>query len=601
MDLKTQSSILTLFRNLLDSKVTTIPHIQTKPQKPQCRSQQILQPFMRATPESQGISSDHIIKFLESLHEDETLDPHCMMILRNGTVIAECSFGAYDQNFWHVSYSMCKSITGLAVGLLIDEGRLDIDDRVINVLKKHVPKLALLTHKAITVRHLLSMTSGILFNESGAITETDWIKCFMESMILTEPGKHFHYNSMNTYILSAIVKEVSGQGLTEYLKERLFIPMGIDGIFWETCPKGIEKGGWGLYICSEDIAKIGQLVLQKGRWGDRNLISEKWIEDVTSFHARTPLNFGNYNYGYQIWVGKEDNSFLFNGMFGQNVIGWPDTGILIVSSSGNNELFQRSNYFTLLGDYFPADLKKGIVSSDMISDEALPENPAAYYRLKKVIHGFRNEYRQENKKPVVSGRQMKITEFHEFFVKIDGKDYIVDEAAAPAVGLLPLITQTMQNNYTRGLRGFRFEYQNEGLILIIVEADEIYKLPVGLDSPKYTDLDFHGEPYRVGITGVANIDGDGSPVLSLRISFVEIASTRFLKITFRNDSIIVKWSESPGESYFINALADIKNEFKLYLFLEKAFALKTGDFFHAKINSILEPVIIATDLGRHLF
>ncbi|MHB1485728.1 MAG: serine hydrolase domain-containing protein [Saccharofermentanales bacterium] len=601
MDLKTQGSVLALFRNLLDSKVTTIPHIKTKPQKPPCKMQPVLQPFIRATPESQGVSSEHIINFLDEIRKDETLDPHCMMILRNGTVIAECSFGAYDRNIWHVSYSMCKSITGLAIGMLIDEGKLGIDDRIIDVLKKHVPKLALLTHKAITVRHLLTMTSGILFNESGAITETDWIRCFMESMILNEPGKHFHYNSMNTYMLSAIVKEISGQNMTDYLMERLFVPMGINEIFWETCPKGIEKGGWGLYIRSEDIAKIGQLVMQKGRWRDKQLISEKWIEDAVSFKVQTPLNFGRYDYGYQIWVGRDRNSFLFNGMFGQNVFGWPDTGFLIVSYAGNDELFQRSSFFTLIDRYFPASLKDDNFSADMISEKALAENPAAYYKLKNLIHSLHDVYKKDDKKPLVPDNVMNANELNALFKRIDGKNYIVDEAAAPSIGLLPLITQTIQNNYTRGLRSIGFEYQGKDLILIITEADEIYKLPIGFDSPEYTDLDSHGEPYKVGIKGIASIDGDGLPVLDLRISFLEIANASFLKITFDNDSIIVKWSESPGESYFINALSDIKNEFKLYLFLEKAFALKAGDFFHTKINSVLEPVIIAKDLDHHLF
>ena len=258
MDLVTDSRALSMIRQLMDNTSTTRPVFEQKPQKPKFRPSEIKMPFERATPESQGVPSAHIADFLNALREDRTLDMHGVTVLRNGKVIAQAMFGAYDPNVWHITHSECKSITGLAIGMLIGEGKLSPDDRLIDLFAGRVGKLNALTHRNITVKHLLTMTSGVSFNEAGSVTETDWVKCFFESAVPSEPGTSFNYNSMNTYLLSCVVRQVTGQGLTEYLTPRLFEPLGIENFFWEKCPMGNEKGGWGLYILPEDIAKIGR-------------------------------------------------------------------------------------------------------------------------------------------------------------------------------------------------------------------------------------------------------------------------------------------------------------------------------------------------------
>src|SRR5699024_4911566 len=142
--------------------------------------------------------------------------------------------------------------------------------------------------RSLTVRHLLTMTSGVDFDEVGAVTEEDWVKCYFESGVRFEPGAEFAYNSMNSYLLSAIVRERTGQGLSQVLRPRVFVPLGFGRVHWETCPRGIEKGGWGLYLCPEDMAKIGQLLLQKGRWNGRQLVSEEFLREMTRKQVDTP-------------------------------------------------------------------------------------------------------------------------------------------------------------------------------------------------------------------------------------------------------------------------------------------------------------------------
>lgn len=580
MDLRTQRNALILIKHLFDRKITTVPCIETSTQKPPFGyTDEITQPFPRSTPEAQGISSEYIAEYLTALKEDKTLDMHHVMLLRNGYVIAEGSFGAYDLKTWHITHSECKSITGLAIGMLIEEGKLRLDDKVVKIFDKSIPKMALLTHKNMTIRHLLTMTSGIVFNETGSVTETDWVKCFFESAQKHEPGKCFNYNSMNTYILSAIVKQVSGQNLTDYLRPRLWEPLGISRIFWETCPRGIEKGGWGLYIRPEDMAKIGQLFLQKGNWKGKQLISETWIRESTTERQEAPESFGDYNYAYQIWTGRENNSFLFNGMFGQNVLGFPDTNMLIISNAGNNEFFQQSNFYRLTNQYFSHPFHPG---------RALHENHGGNRHLREVLQTLGQEapYSRHQK----SRYALAVKDFCK---KLSGRSYNIKEEDACAVGVLPLFVQAIQNNYTQGMKSISFTLSEKDFYMTVSEADEKYRLPLGFDKARYTTLSFHGEPQKVGIFAKLTKDEDDVTVLKIRISFLEIANARILKLFFHSDKIIVKCSENPGRAYLDDAWDMLRSEVKAGMLVDTLIAKADTDFIKYKIKNALEPEIIA--------
>ena len=154
----------------------------------------------------------------------------------------------------------------------------------------------------VTVEHLLTMTSGVQFNEIGAISGNDWLNSFLNAPVSGKPGAAFQYNSMNTYVLSAIVTERTGMTLSEYLEPRLFQPLGITKYLWETCPKGITKGGWGLFLCPEDMAKLGQLYLQRGIWKGQQLVPEGWVEISTGKQVESVE--GTFGYGYQVWMEK---------------------------------------------------------------------------------------------------------------------------------------------------------------------------------------------------------------------------------------------------------------------------------------------------------
>jgi CubicO group peptidase (beta-lactamase class C family) len=234
----------------------------------------------RSTPEAQGISSAAIREFIETA--DEKVDSmHSFMLLRHGHVVAEAWWQPESADKPHVLWSLSKSFTSTAVGLAVAEGKLSIDDPVLKFFPEDAPKNPSANLKAIRVRDLLTMNTGHQ-DEANLKDETHWVKAFLAHAVPHKPGTHFRYNTPATYMLSAIVQKVTGQTVLEYLTPRLFEPLGIQNPRWDTCPQGRSIGGYGLFLRTEDIAKFGQLYLQKGKWNGKQLLPEEWIDQATS-------------------------------------------------------------------------------------------------------------------------------------------------------------------------------------------------------------------------------------------------------------------------------------------------------------------------------
>ena len=376
---KEQLAVIEMITNMILGKTDGVSKVDFTPQKiPFPENLPYEQAFPRATPESQGVSSEKLLHLLSNLSASPYTDMHHFFVLRHGNVICDCSFAPYRSGLWHISHSMCKSITGMAIGLLINEGKLSLDENIYNIFPGKVNPLIKIFRPEITVRHLLTMTSGVTFNESGIVSGNDWLGSYLNAPVTGKPGTEFQYNSLNTYVLSAIVSARTEMTLEEYLWPRLFEPLGITRYLWETCPKGITKGGWGLFICPEDMAKLGQLYLNHGMWHEKQIIPADWIRESTT--KQIDSIEGTYGYGYQIWMEQRLGSFEFNGMLGQNVIVYPDLDMVIVTCAGNNELFQNNVMLDLIRDAFPQEYQA--------SEYALPENPAEYHKLTHLVHSL---------------------------------------------------------------------------------------------------------------------------------------------------------------------------------------------------------------------
>lgn len=535
MSLRTVNRTLALLMRVMDPKKSTTPMVLTVPQKPPCHRLSVAQPFERVTPESQGVPSDTVAAFLRDLQSERTLNMHSVLLLRHGKVIAEATFGDQDSGVWKMTFSACKSITALAIGMLIDEGKLTEQTRVAELFPDKTTPISRLKYKDLTVEHLLMMKSGAVFNEAAAMTETDWVRAFFANAPDTRVGQKFRYNSLNTYMLSAVVKRVSGQGLGDYLRERLFEPLGITDWFWETCPEGIEKGGWGLYLGNEDLAKIGQMVLQGGVWNGKRLLSKEWLQSATEFQATTPTSYGAFNYGYQIWTGRKQPRFLFNGMLGQNVLAFTDTDILLVTNAGNDELFQQSRFFELAEQYFGGTFA-----------EVLPEDGDAQDRLHQTIIGLTGTPVTQKTPWWRRWFGKKEAELPPLYYHIDGKTYITKNEQGAAVGLLPMVLQMVQNNYTAGLRSVGFSLEKNTLWMTYTEGEDTHRLAIGLDTACDGEVYSHGEPFRVRVRGRAATNEDGLDVLVVTVTFLETPCTRTIRLYFDGDTMRLRQEEMPG-------------------------------------------------------
>ncbi len=300
----------------------------------------------RSTPEAEGVSSAGLLAFFDALEKSKH-ELHSFMLVRHGKVIAEGWWTPYGPEFKHTMYSMSKSFTSTAVGLAVAEKRLTVEDPVTKFFPQDLPPSISENLAALRVKHLLTMSVGHEKDPTGPVVATEnWVKTFLATPITKPPGTLFVYNSVATYMLSAIVQKITGQKIVDYLTPRLFTPLGIEGATWETCPLGINTGGWGLSVPTEALAKFGQLYLQKGHWKGRQLLSEKWVNEATTFKIQQPLpakparpnsqNDWLQGYCYQFWRCQH-NGFRGDGAFGQYTIVLPekDTVIIMTGESSN--------------------------------------------------------------------------------------------------------------------------------------------------------------------------------------------------------------------------------------------------------------------------
>ena len=305
------------------------------------------QSLPRSTPEAEGVSSAGILAFLQAIASAKH-ELHSFMMIRHGRVVAEGWWSPYAAPFVHTMYSMSKSFTSTAVGFAVAERRLTVEDRVVSFFPKDLPSQVSENLTALRVKDLLTMSVGNEVEPTGAVVKDEnWVKTFLAQPITHPPGSVFMYNSAATYMCSAIVQQVTGQRIIDYLKPRLFDPLGIEGMTWETCPHGVNTGGWGLSIQTEGLAKFGQLYLQKGRWNSRQILPTPWVEEATTFKIQQglPAKPGRPNaqndwlqgYAYQFWRSQH-HAYRGDGAFGQFTIVLPEQDAVIVMTAENGNM-----------------------------------------------------------------------------------------------------------------------------------------------------------------------------------------------------------------------------------------------------------------------
>ena len=331
----------------------------------------------RITPEAEGVSSEALLTFLDSAAAGSH-EFHSIMILRHGKVIAEGWWDPYSPDLRHTLYSVSKSFTSTAVGFAVTEKLLSVEDKVVSFFPDQLPDSVSPFLADMKIRDLLTMTAGQSPDPSNEITSSgrNWVPAFLSLPVVDDPGSRFLYNSMATFMLSAIVQKVTGEKVADYLQPRLFGPLGIEGIDWETSPEGINAGGWGLRVKTEDMAKFGQLYLQKGMWNGKQIIPAEWIEEATTFKIdQAPdaspetkaENDWMQGYCYQFWRSRH-NTYRADGAFGQYIMVMPELDAVVAITSESPDMQDVMNM--VWNHILPA-----------MKDEALPENPSAAEEL----------------------------------------------------------------------------------------------------------------------------------------------------------------------------------------------------------------------------
>ncbi len=296
-------------------------------------------------------------------------DLHSIMIVKDGKVVKEHWMGESAPDKLHILNSVSKTFTSTAVGLAIAEGRLSLSDKVVDLFPDKLPAEVSDNLKKVEVRHLLTMSGGHDTEPSRRTMPegADWVEAFLAHPFEHEPGTYFWYNSMGTYMLSAIVQKVTGEKVIDYLTPRLFEPLAIEGATWQESPQGINTGGWGLYLKTEDLAKMGQLILRRGEWNGKQIVPAEWIDEMTTAHIDSrpagmrpeQITFKAEDsdwlqgYGYQMWRCRH-GAVRADGANGQYIIVMPEQNVVIAMTANIGDMQGEIN---LVWEHLLAALK----------------------------------------------------------------------------------------------------------------------------------------------------------------------------------------------------------------------------------------------------
>jgi CubicO group peptidase (beta-lactamase class C family) len=332
----------------------------------------------RSTPEAQGVRSSAILALVNAF--EEKIDAvHSVMVVRHGQVVAEGWWAPYQRNDNHVLYSLSKSFTSTAVGLAIAEGRLSLDDRVVAAFPEDAPADPSDRLKAMRLRDLLSMSTGqhgedvdpFPFDSAESLP-----RLFLAKPVAHKPGTHFWYNTAATYMASAMVQKATGQSVLEYLRPRLFEPLGIANPVWDADRHGVTLGGFGLRVRTEDIARFGQLYLQKGEWKGRQVVPATWVAQATArqvSNGSDPTSDWEQGYGYQFWRCRH-GVYRGDGAFGQFCVVMPDQDAVVAITSGTSDL---QGVLNLVWQHLLPALQAGPLPPDAAGQDALAKKLGA--------------------------------------------------------------------------------------------------------------------------------------------------------------------------------------------------------------------------------
>lgn len=440
----------------------------------------------RANPSERNVSAARIAEFLSECGS-LGVELNSLMIWRGGAVVAEGWAWPYRADLKHMMHSATKSFLSVAVGLAIEEGRFRLEDRVVSFFPEHVPSTVPPHLANMTVKDLLTQTSGHAHGTSGARWRgipTSWIAEFLKIEVPYVPASTFRYSSATSFMLSAIITRTTGDNVRAYLQPRLFEPLGIEDLAWDMGPENINPGGNGISARTGDLLKLAILHLQGGEWDGRRVLPAAWVKDATTPKRGNP-------YGYHWWAGPR-GSFYAYGVFGQFAFVFPEHDAIVVTTAATP--YGEETLRSLVWSHFPAAFDAPLPADPWPDEDAL----AAQLASMRVLAPL-----PTSNSPLAS--------------LISGRRFEAD-----------------QNG--EGIRWLRFDFEAGGATLTVADARGEHRIDVGpgwIES--HTALSgaplHHGyEPDRLRVVGGGEWIADDEFVVTLQ--FIETAFRDTISIKF---------------------------------------------------------------------
>ena len=428
--------------------------------------------FERVSPESVGVPSAAVQALLDEWYR-YGIEMHGFMLMRHGKVYAEGSWAPYQPNVPHIMFSFSKSFTSTAIGFAVQEGILSLDEKLVDLFPDKIPENPSENLKKAAIRHLLMMGCGHETEIPNlGIGDADWITSFLYHPFVYEPGTHFLYNTAGTNMLSAILTKKTGLTLTQFLKPRLFEPLGLSDIKCQPLPDGTEMGGAGMSVTLEDMARFIQFVANKGNWEGKQLLNAAWFEEATRKQIENRgAGWGGdpdwqQGYCYQFWRCEPEGVFRGDGAFGQFGVVMPNQDACFVIQSASPRL--QAVLTAVWEKLLPA-----------MSGEPLPENHGAQMLLKNRL-----EHLELN--PVLGMRNPGAE------ASLDGARYLPAEN-------LPAFTDIVGGSGKFTPDGGRlvslgFRFAEDDVALLVTQDNAEYEIKIGMTG-HYQITDINGVPY----------------------------------------------------------------------------------------------------------
>lgn len=515
-----------------------------------------------------SINIEALDQLVNSLFIDSETSLSGLAILYEGKLVKEYYAKPYSNKFRHVSYSLSKTIVALGVGIAIEKKLFSLDTKLFSIFPENNRIFIKKSLKKVTIKHLLTMTAGVTFDEASSYFAYDWRRAYMSSETKFNPGEEFYYNSLNTYMLVAAITKLSGMSFMEFINKYLLEPMNITDITFDKCPMGIERGGWGMKLSLIDMLKIGQLILCKGKWScngkTKQLVSSDWINDMISCQVKINDKSLIAGYGFSIWL-LNDGSYLANGVFGQNIYINPTRDMVIATIGSAHELFPDG------------------ITVDKLCRFAREDDNFRYEKAKIQSNHLLNPIRN-----IFKCRYENLRYIKEKLNVYLGNEYRFLEYAS---SILPLSSQIVYSNYLTGIEVLSINLIDDEFVLKVKDSNVDFIIKMGYSRSKpyiYQVITINGKQMPIAVSGKVLYDEDGKLLLKIHIVYLEEVADRIIKLYFMEDKIRLKAYETPDLIRFMNKFIgdDMFNKAK------RLKDMMSPDYLDYKVKKILRPDVI---------